>query len=535
MIKQISRLLDLQLKNFMNINVYANSKDIKKKKETKGRIWVYGILIFILWSYEIAICVGLSSFGMGELIPPMIVLIATCLIFLLTMIQAGGTIFETKSMDNLLAMPFGSAAIVISRYLRMYIEEVCISFATILPAIVIQAVMERGIGIGFYLFYLLAIVITPLFPISIATIVGAIITGITSRLRHKGLVYGVFSVLSIAGILLLSGSSPEGIESLAIMKPDAIKNLVLDSIQSTYPPAIWMGNAINGVQGSLKDCLLFVVLSLFSFVVMAVLVSIFFKPIIRAVAGTSARHNYRITSLSSAPLKNTLLTREFRRYISSGIYIANTLCGPIMALVFSIALSVIYNQDDFVAKVGIGRDVVDRIYPVFIALIICMMTTTCSSISMEGKNWWQLESLPVKAEDLYYAKIKLNFIAFVPFVFISQIIMLITVRPSIALGLLYLIVPYAYLFFAAVWGLFINIKFPMFDWENDAQVVKQSTAVLLGGLGGMGIAGIASIPYFVFSGVIGELIGLVTSAVFVVVGLLLFNRVKKYELINISN
>jgi len=51
----------------------------------------------------------------------------------------------------------------------------------------------------------------------------------------------------------------------------------------------------------------------------------------------------------------------------------------------------------------------------------------------------------------------------------------------------------------------------------------------------MGIAGIASIPYFVFSGVIGELIGLVTSAVFVVVGLLLFNRVKKYELINISN
>ena len=58
MIKQISRLLGLQLKNFMNINVYANSKDIKKKKETKGRIWVYGILIFILWSYEIAICVG---------------------------------------------------------------------------------------------------------------------------------------------------------------------------------------------------------------------------------------------------------------------------------------------------------------------------------------------------------------------------------------------------------------------------------------------------------------------------------------------
>ena len=35
MIKQISRLLGLQLKNLMNINVYANSKDIKKKKETK--------------------------------------------------------------------------------------------------------------------------------------------------------------------------------------------------------------------------------------------------------------------------------------------------------------------------------------------------------------------------------------------------------------------------------------------------------------------------------------------------------------------
>lgn len=44
MIKQISRLLGLQLKNFMNINVYANSKDIKKKKKQREG---YGYMVFL--------------------------------------------------------------------------------------------------------------------------------------------------------------------------------------------------------------------------------------------------------------------------------------------------------------------------------------------------------------------------------------------------------------------------------------------------------------------------------------------------------
>ena len=61
--------------------------------------------------------------------------------------------------------------------------------------------------------------------------------------------------------------------------------------------------------------------------------------------------------------------------------------------------------------------------------------------------------------------------------------MLFFVRAGIVTKLWFLLLPLVYIVFSAVWGLFLNIKFPKFSWESETEVVKQSASVGISILG----------------------------------------------------
>ncbi len=42
--------------------------------------------------------------------------------------------------------------------------------------------------------------------------------------------------------------------------------------------------------------------------------------------------------------------------------------------------------------------------------------------------------------------------------------------------------PAVLILFSCVWGLFINLKVPIFNWENETYVVKQSMSAAVGGI-----------------------------------------------------
>ena len=42
--------------------------------------------------------------------------------------------------------------------------------------------------------------------------------------------------------------------------------------------------------------------------------------------------------------------------------------------------------------------------------------------------------------------------------------------------------------FACVYGITINLHFPVLDWESEVSVVKQSASAMLGGMGGLILA-----------------------------------------------
>ena len=127
------------------------------------------------------------------------------------------------------------------------------------------------------------------------------------------------------------------------------------------------------------------------------------------------------------------------------------------------------------------------------------MNATCVSVSMEGKNWWIINSLPLSVKNILNAKILMNLILATPFYLVSEILLTLALRPAFLELVWLILIPAAAVLFSSVFGLAVNLHFPVFIWESETSVVKQSASSLLGGLGSilpviLSAAAVAALP-----------------------------------------
>ncbi|MBO5260055.1 MAG: hypothetical protein J6B26_06720 [Agathobacter sp.] len=514
--KQISNLVKLQLKNLYGINVIRHTTDKKVKKRKLALAVVYAVLAVMICFYMGAAAYGYIALGLAEMVPAYLVMISSLLILFFGIFKAGNVIFQRESYDILCSLPVSQTAIVISRFVRMYVENLLLVCGIMLPGILVYGVMIRP-GISFYLIGFIVTVFVPLIPITIATFLGALITAIASRMKHKNLVSVVLSLLLFGGIMLGTSQMKMIEDDFSVEMLQSLSDVVLTLIKSIYPPAIWMGNAM--LEGNFVTCLLCVVGGVLVFLVAMAIISMNFHGICRGLYSTSAKHDYQMESLKKESVLSALYKREFKRYFSSSIYVTNTIIGPIMAVIFAAAVLGV-GVDQIQQGLGIPLNI-KGVIPFLLAGIFSIMTTTCTSISMEGKEWWIVKSLPVKTKDLLDSKILLNLSLFLPFYLVAEVLLTIALKPDLIELLWQLVVPVIMILFSCIFGITVNLKMPVFDWENEVVIVKQSASAMIGGLGGLVIILICMVPVLVAQeAYAGLLKAVICVAVVCVTGLL---------------
>lgn len=131
---------------------------------------------------------------------------------------------------------------------------------------------------------------------------------------------------------------------------------------------------------------------------------------------------------------------------------------------------------------------VGLLVPFLLAGVFCMMTVTSTSISMEGKNWWIARSLPLSAKHIFDAKILMNLLLMLPFYLLSEGMLVLAIRPGILEAVWMFLIPAVMIVFSCVYGITVNLHFPVLNWESEVAVVKQSASAVLGGIGGFVLA-----------------------------------------------
>lgn len=487
--KQISILTRIHLCNFLKFNEFRNTKD-------KGKKWKMASLA-ALWVFVIAMAcfyVGMLSYGymllgLAAVLPMYLTMISGLVILFFTIFKAGSVIFQKNFYEMLCSMPISQTAIVVSRFLGMYLGNVILSLVVMLPGMAVYAYFQKP-GLSFYFFGIVGTLFLPLLPMTIATIFGALITVVSSKMKQTNMVRTILSILLVLAIM--AGSSAltkmEGIITVEMLQN--LSGIVEKLIGRIYPPAVWLGNAMT--KGNIVHAGLYFGISILIFWVMVFFVSMNFQKICQRLYSTSARHNYRMSHLKRNSVLGTLYKKELKRYFACPIYVTNTIIGPIMMVFLSGA--VLFMDTGELSQYIPMADRILNLMPFVMAATACIMTTTSTSISLEGKEWWIVKSLPIGTKELFDSKILVNLTIIAPFYLISEVMLMIAFRPGVIDAILLVVLPIIFILFACVFGITINLLFPVFQWENEVSIVKQSASAMIGGLGGCLIIILCALP-----------------------------------------
>lgn len=482
--KQFEALTKLQLVNLYGMNVYRNLKDPKEKKK---KFWLgvaYAFVIIVMMSYVGGLTFGYVHIGLADILPAYLIMIASLVILLFSIFKAGDIIFQKNSYDILSSLPVKTSAIVISRFVRMYVENLLLTLVVMLPAIVVFGVLVKPAW-SFYVIGLIAAAFIPLLPITISVFAGALILAVSSRAKHKNLVSILLSVVLIVAIMLGSMQLSTMEETMDIEALQNMLHIVLDLISSIYPPAIWLGQAM--LTGNFLMCIVCVGAGVFVFAIVMWLVSANYKWISAGLYSTSAKHDYRMENLEKTHMLGALYKRELKLYFASSVYVTNTIVSPLMGMLFAVAMFFIGPEQlervaaEFYAESGMMLQIRNML-PMMLAMTFCMMPITAVSISMEGKQWWIVKTLPIRAKDLLDSKLLMNFSVTGPFYLISVILVSIGQKVNFMEFVWIFFVPLAAMLFSCVFGQTVNLKMAVFDWENEVSIVKQSASAFVGGI-----------------------------------------------------
>ena len=399
MIRQIKLLTGVSLCNLFGVNEFRYTKDKKKKSRyyLMSILWVFLLVIMVM--YIASLCYGLCHMQMGELVPAVLSMLVAVVVFLFTMFKAGPVLFDRAVYERQITLPVTVRAVIVSRFLSMYLSNMLMGFLVLLPGMAVQGIMERP-GAPYYIYGILGGLFLPLFPLTAASVLGALIAGISSRWKKKNLVAIVLSMLFVCVIMIgsvgMSRMEETELEEIFLHMADLMRS----QVGSIYPPALWLSEAM--ILGKCSRMLLFLGISAGFFVLFLEILRPFYEKICSLLAANEAGGNYRMKGLSARSVRRSMVERELRHYFSSTVYVTNTLVGEVLMVLTAIAVAAMGKEaiENMVGMPGI----LERILPVMLGALVVLTPTSCCSISMEGRNWWLMQTLPVKEKDILFSK-----------------------------------------------------------------------------------------------------------------------------------
>ncbi len=521
MINEIKLLTKVQICNFFGINEAIHSKDGKKKNKMYTTLFAILILGVFLCIQVGGTTYLLISFESSHIIPSMIGTMISSISLMLTLFRAGPTLFSIKSFEKTVCLPVKTESIVISRYLNIYIYNLIFSLAIAISSIVVCGISGNP-RIVFYPTMLFGAFLLPLLPITLSVIIGTIGYYFASRVQRKNLMSIIWQIGILAFVFFVSFSSTEMPDEEMVGKWTE----QMTSTEKYYPILDWFS---DGVNGNIIKYLLFTVISLAVTFGLLILISKFYKNICIGLSATSAKRNYKMTKQISRSLFKTLYIRELKRYFASATYVMNTIIGFILAAAFGILLPIL-GIESLCEEVGLPYQILTKILPILIGLICNMMPITAASISMEGKNFWLLQSLPISMKNIANAKVMLNMTFAAPACIFASTGLSIALKTTITDMIFIFVIPLILTAFGSVLGLYINIINPMMEWESETTAVKQSKSGIMSMFVILVSEIVTMIIYFITPDYIVSVVNIIIVAIFILITLFIYNRIIKTDI-----
>lgn len=466
-------------------NIGKHSKDPKKKKKVTGGYIGIILLYAMLIGYSAMVSVGLGTAGFGEAIPLMGALIVCGMSFIFTLLRTNGYLFNFKEYDMLMALPFEVKDVAACKFLYMYVKSLPWYISIVFAMMIGYGIFERP-NVLLYPVWMILSLFLPIIPMLLAAFVGFVIAKLSSGFEKKNILQTVLTLVFVLFCFSLQFIIDAIFKNNGPMEVAEKTADITKSIGTYYFPAVWYSNAVlylfrKPFQGLLFGAI-FVFASVALFEIVFIPVSKYYRQINSAMKSHGAKRNYHMTSQKKNSVLNAIAFKEFRRFMGSTTYLVNGGLGFILTLIVGVVVFFV-GLDKLVLFITKGAPVpVEIIYPAIpfiIYFLVGMMATTVCSPSLEGKNYWIVQSLPIEKKTLYQGKMLFNMYLAVPAMEFGILSFCIVGKVPVSLTVLQLILGFLLCCFSTAWGCVCGIKHMRLDWENEVEVIKQGAAVMI--------------------------------------------------------
>ncbi len=505
----------------LGMRMTRQTSTAKKKKRGLGSagmaiLWgVVGLSFMVMFgSVFVVLAEPFHAMGFDWLYMTLAFLMCSMFMLFGTVFLAKSMLFEAKDNALLLAMPIPPTIVLCARMISLYFMNLLWGSFVLVPALVCRF-WTVGFSLGLLLRGLLLFLLLALFVLALSCLLGWGLSVISARIRNKTFVTVFLSLAFIGIYYYVVGTGSARMMEMLVEESEKIAEVL-----GAVVPLYWIGDAAaNGSIGAfLFTAAMFVVPFLAVYLLLS---STFIKTVTASHGASRVRYNAQkhrgvVRSPSAA-----LLVQENKRLLSSAIYLLNAGIG--LVFLAAGAVVVLLQRETLLPTLAmLGIDLIPAIFCGMAAMMLSTVLITPPSVSLDAKTLWLVRSMPVSPAQILLAKWKLHLIwcAIPTFLFsIVGTVFFVTfdlsawmndplfgdLLPQLTLSAIDYLAGIAAMFvlpqlFSAVsggLGLLWGLRFPNLHWTNEAQVVKQGTAVMASMFGSMALFGVPALTVYI--------------------------------------
>ncbi|MBQ3353424.1 hypothetical protein IJG89_03775 [Candidatus Saccharibacteria bacterium] len=465
----------------------------------------------------------LKEDGTEYIILALYVLATTILTIMEGVYKSGDLLFNCRDNDMLLSMPIKKSTIVFTRVLKFYIFEMIYNAIFLVPAILAYA-LNTEVSASYILVSVVMILLLPAIPIAISCVVGAISSAISARFRQKSALQVLLSFLSL---VLLVGMTL-AINAASDFDGGTITAIGDRTVELYYPAGAFTRLATDF---NWLELVQFILINLTVIAVTVFMIGRFYFQIVTRVnvvqrkKTTNAKYKLRKRGQVRA-----MVHKELVKYFNTPVLLANTALGLVL---FVVGVGLLcFKFDDVVSSI-IGEEfplTLDEIKSYLPGVTFAMVSftslmtfITTTMISLEGRAFNLLKSMPISGLRVITTKILAAMLIITPVTALGSLVMAARFGFGLLDTLLVIIGVIAIPLVTESIGILIDLRYARFHADSETEVVKQSPGVMISSFLGLGMTVISISLLFVVVLVAGQTAGLaIMDGIFVAVFLMLY-------------
>ena len=487
--KKLVSLIKACMTSDMNLFVIGNKNKNGKKKSKALPIAIFTLLMFCFFGYANMFMDPLEEMHLEYIVISLFVFIT----FLFTVIEgiykSSSLLFNCKDDDLLLSLPLKRSTVIFVRIFKFYVFELLYNSIFMIPVFIAYA-LRVPVDASFYLVAFLMLLLLPIIPIVISVVIGVLTASISSRFKSKNLVQIIVSFIFLLFLMYISFNLNSLIKSFGENATS-----LNDIITRIYYPAGALSNLITDFK--VTDLLIFIGINIgLSLLTIFLFSKVYFRINTRTKSIKHSIKNKPVVIKTTSPMK-ALIKKESKKFLGSPVFLVNAGFGLVLFLILCGLL--VFKYDMFESMLSSqGLKLTKEQIVRYIPLLLCgfviatsfLTSITSSMISLEGRSFNILKSLPVEPSTIILSKVLTAVLIMVPVLIVGDILIFINFSFNIIEMLLIIIASFVFPLISELIGIIMNLKYPKMNAATDAEVVKQSTSSTVSVFAGFGLIGL---------------------------------------------